>query len=81
MNTFKKKTTQDSPYPAPTKKYVKVAQDPIPKDSTNKLSKEEKKEVQQVTGSILYYATLVKITPHKALSTITAQQTRPKFEN
>ncbi len=33
---------QDSLYPAPTKNYGKVAQDSIPEDTTNKLSKVNK---------------------------------------
>ncbi len=33
---------QDSPYPTPTKKYWKAAQDPIPEDATKELWQDKK---------------------------------------
>ncbi len=67
---------QDNPYPAPTNKHGKAAQDSIPEDMTKKLSKDKKKRVQQVVGSILYYTKAINITLLLALSTIDAEQSK-----
>ncbi len=50
---------------------------PIPEDTTQKLSKDKKKRVQQGVGSILYYVQGVDITLLITLSTIAAEQSKP----
>ncbi len=72
----RKEPHQISPYPVHTKEYGKVAQDPIPKDNTKELSKNKKKQVQQVVRSTMSYALTVDITILMALSTVSAEQSK-----
>ncbi len=72
---IQKEPPQDSPYPAPTKKYGKATQDPSP-DDTKELSKDKKKCVKQVVGRIFYYARAVEITLLVTLNTIAAAQSK-----
>ena len=60
----------ESPYPAPPKKYGGTAQDIPPEDTSQTLSPIDKKRVQQIFGSILYYARAVDSTVLVALSSI-----------
>ena len=67
---------QSSPYPAPPKKYGAAAQELPPEDTSLPLSTTDKKRVQQILGSILYYARAVDITVLVALSSIAAEQAK-----
>jgi hypothetical protein len=62
-----------SPFP---KQFGAKAQAPIPVDISPKLSPDNIKEIQQIIGSILYYARAVDSTILMALSSITIKQTK-----
>ena len=66
----------DLPYPAPTKKYGKDAQEPIPIDMSQPVTPKQITKIQRIVGSILYYARAVDHTVLMSLSTIAAQQTK-----
>ncbi len=61
--------------PAP-KQYGEQAQAPIPVDISSKLSPDDIKQIQQIVGSILYYAWAMDITVLMALSSIAIKQTK-----
>ncbi len=61
MKTSKKDHLKTQ-YPTPTNKHGQAAKDPIPDHTTKDLSKDLKKRVQQMVGSILYYTWAVNIT-------------------
>ena len=65
---------QNCPYPPPTKPYGQTNQEPTPTDTSPPLDSQNKKRVQQIVGSILYYARAVDMTVLMALSTIAAEQ-------
>lgn len=68
---------QNSPYPHTRPNYgakIQYATDP---DSSPELGKKEKKFIQQVTGTLLYYARAVDSTLLTALSAIASQQVKP----
>ena len=65
---------QHSPYPATPRIYGKAAQDPLPPDTTPLLPKDEKTRIQQIVGSILYYARAVDNTVLTAINHIGAEQ-------
>ena len=67
---------QHSPYPVAQIKYGKAAQDPIAEDTSRAASDEEILKVQQVVGSILYYARAVDLTALMSLSTIASEQAK-----
>ena len=67
---------QQSPYPVAQIKYGKVAQEPIPEDTSREASDKKILKVQQVVGSILYYAIAVDLTALVSLSTIASEQTK-----
>jgi hypothetical protein len=68
---------QHCPYFLPEPKwYGNNAQRNLPKDTSPPLSKEDIKHVQQVIGSILYYARTVNLTVLMALSTIASKQAK-----
>lgn len=67
---------QYSPYPVNPKKYGKDAQLPIPCDDTPILNAADKKEVEQIVGSVLYYARAVDLTTLVGLSSIASQQAK-----
>jgi hypothetical protein len=67
---------QHCPYTPAPKQYGAEAQAPLPVDISPKLSDDEIKEIQQIVGSILYYARAVDITVLMALSSIASEQTR-----
>ena len=73
---IRSKRTQYSPYPAAPRTYGAAAQDPMPDDDTPEATEEEVKYIQQVVGTILYYARAVDITVLMALSTIASEQAR-----
>ena len=70
------KKPQTSPYPAAPKKYGVGAQDPIEEDTSRSATGEEILKVQQVVGSILYYARAVDMTALMSLSTIATEQAK-----
>jgi len=67
---------QHCPYTPAPKQYGTEAQAPLPVDISPRLSDEEIKEIQQIIGSMLYYARAVNITVFVALSSIASKQTR-----
>jgi hypothetical protein len=67
---------QYSPYATAPRKYGKEAQDPLPQDDSPPATKEEIRRIQQIVGSILYYARAVDLTLLPALSTIASQQAK-----
>ena len=70
------KKPQHSPYPAALRKYGKDAQVPITKDSSETLNQKEKKRVEQIVGSILYYARAIDLTALIGLSSTVSQQAK-----
>jgi hypothetical protein len=74
-NHIKSKTIQTCPYTPDPKQFGLEAQCPLPPDSLPKLDKKGIKRVQQIVGSILYYAQAVDMTVLIALSTIAIEQT------
>ena len=73
---LKPKKPQYSPYPVKPRKYGKAAQDPMPEDDTPPVDKEERLLVQQVVGSIIYYAKSVNLTALTGLSTLASEQAK-----
>ena len=67
---------QHSPYPVVPRKYGAAAQDPIPPDESPKLEEGDRRRIQQVVGTILYYARAVDMTVLAALSSIASQQSK-----
>ena len=67
---------QHSPYPVAQIKYSKAAQDSIAEDASRAASDKEILKVQQVVGSILYYARVVDLTALMSLSTIASEQAK-----
>jgi hypothetical protein len=67
---------QNCPFSPQPKQYGSEAQRPIEPDTSPPLSEEEKKQVQRVVGSILYYARAVDLTVLMALSTIASEQSK-----
>ena len=70
------KKPQHSPYPVQPRKYGQAAQEPMPEDDTPPASKEEQRLVQQVVGSIIYYANGVNLTALSGLSTLASEQAK-----
>jgi hypothetical protein len=68
--------SQHCPYSPAPKQYSVGAQTPLPNDDSPKLSANEIKEIQQIVGSILYYARAVNSTVLMALSSIASEQTK-----
>jgi hypothetical protein len=65
---------QHCPYPPQPKKYGSAAQEPTPIDTSPTLDKNGITRIQQIVGTILYYARAVDITILTALNTIGAEQ-------
>jgi hypothetical protein len=70
-------TPQNSPYPHTKPQYGAKIQYATDEDATPVLGKEEKKFIQQVTGTLLYYARAVDSTLLTPLSAIASQQAAP----
>ncbi len=64
------------PYHPEPKKYGSEAQVPLPPDTTPQLDKAGIKQVQQIVGSILYYARAVDMPVLMGLSSIAVEQTK-----
>ncbi len=65
-----------SPHAAPPRKFSDDAQDPVEHDNRPVLPPDRIKRIQQIIGTILYYARAVDITCLVALSSIAAEQTK-----
>ena len=65
---------QDAPYTAAPRIYGAAAQAPSKDDDSPEATKNKVKHIQQVMGTILYYARAVDITVLMALSTIASEQ-------
>ena len=70
------KMMQTSPYSPEPKRFGTEAQALLPPNSSPKLDAKGIKRVQQIVGSILYYARAVDMTVLMALSSIAAEQTK-----
>jgi hypothetical protein len=71
------KKRQDSPHPHAIPAYGAKIQFAIEKDTSDEVTAVEKKFIQQVTGTLLYYARAVDPTILVALSAIASQQAKP----
>ena len=71
-----KRKLQHSPYPAAPRKYGKAAQEPTPPDDSPPVDEKTKTRVQQVVGTILYYARAVDLTLLPALSSLASEQAK-----
>ncbi len=71
------KTLQHQPHKHTIPTYRATVQYAKPEDSTRLLSKEEKKFVQQVLGTFLYYGKAVDSTMLTAISSIASTQAEP----
>ena len=75
-NHIKSKAIQNCPYTPAPKQFGSEAQRPLPPDSSPRLDKKGIRRVQQIVGSILYYARAVDMTVLMALSTLAIEQTK-----
>jgi hypothetical protein len=73
---IKPKKLQTCPYSPEPKKFGTEAQAPLPPDISSKLDAKGIKCVQQIFGSILYYARAIDMMVLKALSSIAVEQTK-----
>jgi hypothetical protein len=76
LGHIKPKNPQTYPYSPEPKKFGTEAQAPLPTDISPKLDAKGIKSVQQIVGSILYYARAINMTVLKALSSIAVEQTK-----
>lgn len=65
---------QDSPHPAPPRKFGTAAQDTIDEDSSPLLDAKRKRRIQQIVGAGLYYGRAIDNTILVALSSIASNQ-------
>ena len=72
----KKRKVQYAPYPAAPRKYGRAAQEPEPPDESPRVDEKTKTRVQQVVGTILYYARAVDLTLLPALSSLASKQAK-----
>jgi hypothetical protein len=75
-NHVQLKRIQTCPYTLAPKQFGTEAQHPLPLDSPPLPDKKGIKQVQEIVGSILYYAQAVNMTVLMALSTIAINQTK-----
>ncbi len=75
-NHFLPKKVQMCPYLSEPKRFSTEAQAPLPPNSLPKLDVKGIKRVQQIVGSILYYARAVDMTILMALSLIAVEQAK-----
>ena len=68
---------QHQPYPHNPKQYGAKAQYAEPEDTSPKLSKEDKKFIQEVTGTFLFYARAVDPSMLVALGSLASEQADP----
>jgi hypothetical protein len=67
---------QHSPHAAPLRKFGPAAQEPIEQDTLPILPLHRIRRIQQIIGTILYYARAIDLTTLVALSSIAADQTQ-----
>ena len=77
FNHRKPTKPQDSPHPAPPRKYGKAAQAPIDNDTTATLDAKRTRRIQQIVGAGLYYGRAVDNTILAALSSLGSEQAKP----
>jgi hypothetical protein len=75
------KNLQTCPLSPEPKKFGTEAQAPLPPNSSPQLTTKGIKQIQQVVGSISYYARAVNMTVLMALSSITVKQTKATEKN
>ena len=68
------KKPQHSPHSAPPRNFGASAQQPVDHDSSPTLPPDRIKRIQQIVGTIMYYARAVDLTTLVALSSIAAEQ-------
>ena len=68
------KRPQHSPHAAPPRQFGASAQEPVKHDNTPKLAPDRINRIQQIVGTIMYYARAVDVTTLVALSSIAAEQ-------
>ena len=68
---------QNCPYDPPPRVYGRKSQEVLKEKASPPVSAEEKKYIQQIVGSFLYYAQAVDMTILHALSAIAAEQSIP----
>ena len=66
---------QHSPHIAPTRKFGPPAQEPVAHDNSKPILPDRIQRIQQIVGTIMYYARAVDLTTLVALSSIAAEQT------
>lgn len=71
------KKPQDSPHPAPPRKFGTAAQDPIDEDTSAPLNPVQKRRIQQIVGAGLYYGRAVDNTILVALGSLASEQANP----
>ena len=71
------KKRQNCPHAPEPKKYGKSAQDITPEPNSPEVDATDKKNVQQVVGSFLYYARAIDMTILHALNSIAADSSKP----
>ena len=72
---------QTCPYSPELKIYSDNAQAPLPPDNSKPLNKKGILKIQQIVGSILYYAQAVDSTVLMSLSSIAPEQTKATEKN
>jgi hypothetical protein len=75
-HVYRPKKVQTCPYSPEPKKFGTEAQAPLPPDALPQLDAKGVKKVQQIVGSILYYARAVDMTILMAFSSIAVEQTK-----
>ena len=73
----KLKKQQHTPLQPQPRKYGKAAQEPTPPDTSKLLGKEDKKLIEQVVGSFLFYGRAVDPIILHSLNTIAIEQNQP----
>ena len=73
----KPKRPKHCPYTLALIKFGTKTQESLPEDTSKQLDKDGQKYIQQVVGSLLYYAWAVDPTILLALNDITSQQSKP----
>jgi hypothetical protein len=68
------KRPQHSPHAAPPRQFGATAQEPVKHDTTPTLAPDRIKRIQQIVGTVMYYARAVDVTTLVALSSIAAEQ-------
>ena len=71
------KRAQHCPYAPPPVRYGKESNLTIPEETSPPATEEEKKYIQRVLGSFLYYARAIDLTILHALSAIASEQAKP----